>query len=573
MASKSFKSICKNDYLDTLSRFSVSFILFGALFIAILVYRHVVGFNMQFNQVIHALTVTGIGSVGIRLLCEKREFSVAVYAAGSAVLLGFLAFLIYNNPNYVSTVLFLIPAMFAFIYAVQMPLQASASYQYFYKMTVAAVFCVVSAVVICVGVEALCYVIEKLLISSSVYFKQDIFAFVIALLAPLFALVKVPHGFLDDKWRAPNPLEVLFRVVGIPFVLIYTVILYAYFAKILIQGTLPHGLLAYLILGYAFVGIVVHWFACLDQSGPKISRFYKKSFAWFLLLPAAVLLYAVYLRYGQYGMTPWRYTVAVAGLWVLAYALYMTIFRKLHLKRAISSLGILLALSAFGPWGAVQTSVRSQLSGLEAALIQNHILQDGKIVKSAEVLPSEQSAKIWAALTFLYDYQGLDLVKPWLRGDSTALKDLSHRRTIQLLWDEMAPKENTGTRFFDYPAPESQNKLLQVQGFSFIARGKLVDDSKELISQKIFTGPNGVKLELRFNAKINELTISSSEEVTTVIDLNPYLEMAAEPNQSKVLTYDGELGGKPLRVVLTSVVGRITGGQIRVSEIEFMVLN
>ncbi len=573
MPSKSFKNICKNDYLNTLSRFSVSFIVFAALFIAVLVYRHFIGFSTQFNQALHALTLTGIGSVGIKLLCEKRGFSVAVYAAGSAVLFGFFASLICNNPNYTSTVLFLIPAMFAFIYAVQMPLKASESYQYFYKLTISAMFGVVSTVVICVGVIAICYVIEKLLISSSIHFQKDIFAFVIGLLAPLFALVKVPSGPLDDKWRPSNLLEVLFRAVGIPFILIYTVILYAYFAKILIQGTLPHGLLAYLILGYAFVGIFVHWFACLDQSGPKISRFYKKSFAWLLLVPAGVLLYAVYLRYVQYGMTPWRYAVAVAGLWVLAYTLYMVLCSKLHLKRAISSLGILLALSAFGPWGAVKTSVRSQFNGLKNALIESHILQDGKIVKSAEVLPPKQSAKIKGSLTFLYDYQGLDLVKPWLRDESTALKDLSDRRTIQLLWEEMAPIEITGTRFFDYPAPEVQSELLQVQGFNFMARGKLMNHSKELISQKIFTGPGGVKLELRFNAKMNTLTVSSSEEVSTAIDLNPYLEMAAEPNQSKVLTYDGELDGKPLRVVLTSVVGRITGGKVQASAIEFMVLN
>jgi hypothetical protein len=86
-----------------------------------------------------------------------------------------------------------------------------------------------------------------------------IFSFCIA--APLLALTKIPNGKPKPEGGILQNAFLLFlmRYVGIPFIYIYFVILYAYTAKVLFHiDVWPKGQIPWMIIGFSSFGYIIY---------------------------------------------------------------------------------------------------------------------------------------------------------------------------------------------------------------------------------------------------------------------------------------------------------------------------
>jgi len=247
---------------------------------------------------------------------------------------------------------------------------------------------------------------------------RDIWVFAMTVFAPLYALSWVPekYKYSEEDCHAPPQLSFMINWVFAPLVVVYMLILYAYFIKIALVGELPRGQLSYMITAFGGVGVLTYlagW-PLRETGGPLLKPIYKVFFPA-LFIPVGMQAISIYLRLDQYGVTEQRYLVALSTVWFALLAVGYT-FKKPSLKFITGSLALMLLVAALGPLSAPNVSERSQMGRLEALLVANDILVDEKIVKTEKTISFEDRKSISSILDFLRERKKLDRLKLWLPG-------------------------------------------------------------------------------------------------------------------------------------------------------------
>ena len=135
---------------------------------------------------------------------------------------------------------------------------------------------------------------------------------------------------LESDSSYPQILKFFTQFVLIPLLLIYVVILYFYFGKILINWELPRGWVSYLILAYSVVGILalllVH--PLKEDSTKSWVKIFSKVF-YYSLVPLLVMLFtAIFTRILEYGYTEARYYVLLLAVWLTAVVFYFIFIKN-----------------------------------------------------------------------------------------------------------------------------------------------------------------------------------------------------------------------------------------------------
>lgn len=176
-------------------------------------------------------------------------------------------------------------------------------------------------------------------------------------------------------------LHIFLNWILTPAVLIYTILLYIYFFKILIKWTLPNGGIALLVFGFIFTAVAA-------QAGQTLLT--KRYYDWFynhfslISLPALAMFWiGVARRCNEYGLTEDR-------VYLIAFGLIMTCCMGLFLMRRSShylyvtytAIGI-LALFTYIPgltphdieqWSQKNRSTESDCIAINANDSNNHYL-------------------------------------------------------------------------------------------------------------------------------------------------------------------------------------------------------
>ncbi|RTY89128.1 DUF4153 domain-containing protein [Flavobacterium sp. GT3R68] len=188
--------------------------------------------------------------------------------------------------------------------------------------------------------------------------------------------------FLEKDGDYPQVLKFFTQFILIPLLIIYSIILYLYSAKILVNWELPKGWVSYLILAYSIIGILalllVH--PLKEQSSKSWVKMFSRIF-YFTLIPLIVLLFtAIFTRLLQYGFTEARYFVLLLAVWLLVVVLYFIFIKKSTIKFIPVSLFLfgLFAL-VFPYFNAFSVAKRSQKFEFEKVLTENSLLKNGKI--------------------------------------------------------------------------------------------------------------------------------------------------------------------------------------------------
>ncbi len=263
------------------------------------------------------------------------------------------------------------------------------------------------------GISAAFVAIDELFgVNIEGEFYADIWSFAGFVLGPVYALSWVPKQFVftEDDCRDPPGLKFIANWISVPMVFVYLAILYAYFGKMVLEQTVPNGILAYLISGFVGAGVVTYLVSWpLREVGSAQLRLFHKIFFPALIIPVGFHFFAIWGRIGAYGVTEQRYFILLSAVWFMMIALG-NLFQKMPIKAIPATLAILLLFASFGPWGAVSVSGVSQYSRLEGLLVKHDLVKDGTVQKAEVEIPFEDRVSISSIVDYLCDTQRHEMV-------------------------------------------------------------------------------------------------------------------------------------------------------------------
>jgi hypothetical protein len=205
-------------------------------------------------------------------------------------------------------------------------------------------------------------------------------------------------------------MRILLTYIVIPLITIYTIILYAYFAKILITWEWPKGLVSHLVIWYTALSIGVIFLITPLIETDKISRYFKGLFPK-LVLPILLMMFlSIGQRIFQYGITENRYYILVLGIWITLIMIYFSVKKQLKNIIIPISLSILVLNSVIGPFSSYSISKYSQNRRLNAILNRNLMISGDTIIRNKNV-SKDDKREINNIIHYFINNHSLDDVK------------------------------------------------------------------------------------------------------------------------------------------------------------------
>ena len=386
-------------------------------------------------------------------------------------------------------------------------------------------------------------------VDEKLYFEM--WVFIVGIIATYFFLSGVPQKIktLQKATDYPKGIKMFTQYILVPLVIIYSIILYAYSAKIIITDNWPKGMVTFLILFFAFVGILasVLLYPIKQKKEYVWIKWLSKIFYIILIPLTGVLFWAIWIRVSEYGLTENRYFVILWGFWLIGMAIYFTVSKKQNIKIITLSLFFIILLSSFGPWGALAVSESNQVNRLEKVLISNNILVDGKIKKSEQKVSPEDINKISGVLDYLDDIHGLTSIQPWFDEDLESLKNENKRVKMPLSgcyrrscfamdlmgldyrnrWDRR--EENSNRQYFSFRSQDEE--VSNIQGYDYLLNFSLNSDS----SQEFILDKDKYFFDL--NEKTSILTLKKDDQNLIDIDMKLLVENLSKTS-SQDLSYN-----------------------------------
>jgi hypothetical protein len=254
-------------------------------------------------------------------------------------------------------------------------------------------------------------------INGRSYFRMWIV--LVGLFNTIFFLAGVPSDFksLNESNAYPKGLKLFTQFVLLPLVVVYLLILYAYFGKIILLWTLPQGWVSWLVNGFSVAGILALLLIYPIRNNEE-NKWVNTFTRWFFiaLLPLIVLLFiSIGFRVSQYGITENRYYIFAVAIWLLIMAVNFVLKGFNHIKIVPISLSLFMIVSVIGPFNATNTGVRSQLSRIDKIFKEQNLLVNGKIKPLAEkdTFNIEAASNIRSILDYLDDHKALLKLQPY----------------------------------------------------------------------------------------------------------------------------------------------------------------
>lgn len=301
------------------------------------------------------------------------------------------------------------------------------------------------SLVLYLGTISIVFALEQLFnLNVSYTLYTDIWIFIAGFFSVTFFLGNVPaKDALFDLTNYTKIYRYLFTIIVIPLLGIFTVILYAYFVKILIGGELPKGVIASLVLWYGLISGVILFFVQPLLESNLIARWFRRLYPFALMIPVGMMFYSLYLRIAQYGITPPRYYSVLAGIWILGTLVY-TIAHKKFIPQMLVLYGmILLFISAVGPLDAYKMTMRDQSSRFTKLLTTVDMLDEDGMIKPNSSLSEDEQKEVLSYIHYAEDIECLTLLKP-------VPKHYSYKTTKEILGFEDDFSYDYSSREYNY---------------------------------------------------------------------------------------------------------------------------
>ena len=481
----------------------------------------------------------------------------------------------------------------------------NASIWYFnFQLATGICFAVLSALILCGGLSLILKSIEYLFeVDISHKFYSDIWLTGWCFFAPAYFLTNVPTQFDYQRSDCEFPRGVHFiqNYVLAPLSLVFMVILYAYFIKILLQWELPRGNLGKMISTFGVIGIFTHLtiYPVYDRGAPLLNWFYR-NFYKMMIVPLGLLVLAIAVRLSQYGLTEPRYIVVISVIWFALLIIYYLIKgTDFQIRNVVIALATLSLIASFGPWRIDKLPVQDQFARLQELLVKENLLI-GDQYTAPETQPDFDTRKsISSIVSYLVSHGGSEKMRHWF-SDQEAFDetiDCDDRRCRYYDGSELV--KHMGIDFIDrwqssgdgssfYVNLKSVNtngpygnhkRRILVKGFDYMTQvtayqnncGENCDDQ---ISQTIKA--EEIKTTLK---KDNKLEIISGGFQTLSFDLNKLLDQFHEQGNIEIpsedahkLTFDQSVEGIKARLLINHINGVIKDGKKQSTNIDGVLL-
>jgi len=285
--------------------------------------------------------------------------------------------------------------------------------------------------VISAGISAILFAVDRLLFRINTDSYAYTMAFVWVVFAPVFYLSllppfnsKIPEDdeIAERKSQYPKFLEILVSYIAIPLFAAYTLVLLAYFIKILITTVWPSGLLGPMVLVYSAIGLILFILASLLEN--RFAAVFRKFFPKVWIPIVVMQLVSVWIRLNSYGITESRYYVVLFGIFSIVTGIILSL-RPVKMNRSIALLAAGFAIfSVLPPVDAFTVSRNSQIDRVEQILQSEGMLSGGKITPNKDA--SEKSkTEISNILSYLDVHSSLKYIS-WLPKDFDIYRDMEN---------------------------------------------------------------------------------------------------------------------------------------------------
>jgi len=313
-----------------------------------------------------------------------------------------------------------------------------------------------------------------------------LFCVVAGIFNTIFFLAGVPSNWqdLETPQVYPKGLKIFTQYVLIPLATVYLGILLAYEIKVIIEWSLPKGIVSSLVLGYAVYGIlsILLIYPIRLENDNQWIRVFSKWF-YLLLIPLIILLIlAVWARVDQYGITESRYLLLVLSIWLTGITLYFLTSRLQNIKIIPMSLCAVALLAVTGPQSATSISKHAQLKRLVTYFESHNAFQNEKFIPIAEGTTSGDGADI---LHFILNRYGVDPVQEYLSVNIDSLtqpadtiKSQSLRRFTRhdLIQKYLGLEHSYVEGRMDYYSGKASDGHVTIEGYQALVRFQLLYD-------------------------------------------------------------------------------------------------
>ena len=223
----------------------------------------------------------------------------------------------------------------------------------------------------------------------------------------------------EESWpEPPRVLWNLLRFIVWPLMAIYAAILLAYGVKIVLEGTLPRGVVTGLVGAFGSVGYLVVSLSRAYQPARSWSTWFQRILAVLLIL----LWVALGQRIADYGFTELRVLGFYLGLFLTVVTVYFLVRPNAGI-RVVPAVLALLALSiTVGPFKASSWAFRSQYARFERIATANGFVKNGKIVSAPQEADTSAVNEFLETAYYLAQYH-----TPALEGTPLEVIDVQDR--------------------------------------------------------------------------------------------------------------------------------------------------
>ncbi len=283
--------------------------------------------------------------------------------------------------------------------------------------------------VLSAGIAAIIATVDILLFNVNDDAYPYMMTIVWVMFAPLYYLSLLPKFNSEEESDLermkiarsyPRFLEILVSYIAIPLVGTYSLVLLAYFIKILVTLNWPSGQLGPMVLVYSAAGLIV--FILASSLENRFSSLYIKIFPKVLIPVVIMQLISVGIRLNAYGITEARYYVALFGIFSIVVGVMLSL-KPIAKNSYIALLAACFAIfSIIPPMDAFTVSRVSQITRVENILQAEGILSEGKLTPKAD---ASEHTKVETSniLTYLDRQSSLEYID-WLPKEFNIYQDM-----------------------------------------------------------------------------------------------------------------------------------------------------
>ncbi len=406
--------------LKTFRRFPLTLLLFISLSVVVLIQVETPYDKFELSGLldrligVHILAITL--SLAVEMLLERITknnwaIRIGVYLIEFALLAVYFQF-VFTKTEYAQNLqLGMLAATFLLVFLFVPYFFKKENYEvYINKILTHTVVSLFFAVVIGLGLTLTLFAIQELIYSS---LRGETFAYVwtfaMLLFAPVFLLSGIPKREEELAVEHYNKvLEVLVLYIMMPLLVIYTAVLYIYFAQVLISQEWPSGLVSYLVVSYTAVGILTIFLANPFRKTNRWGRYFTNGFNFAVIPLLGMMFVAIGLRINQYGFTENRYFIVLIGTWSLLAVIFYIFNRGRSNVFLPLFLAAFLLIAAVGPISASNVSIASQADRFYQTIEPYDILQDGVVKKTTTSFERVDQMEIVGTLEYFDRYHDMD---------------------------------------------------------------------------------------------------------------------------------------------------------------------